>query len=800
MSLRGSLSYLWDINKPLGQGATSMVYKGRNKSTGEEVAVKVFSHAGNMRPPAVQIREFEVMRKLSHKNIVPLLAIEDEQSSSSKVIIMQLTEHGSLFNMLEDPKNAYGLPEEEFLIVFDHVTAGMKYMRDNGIVHRDIKPGNILRYVGEDGRSIYKLTDFGAAKQLDHDEEQFMSLYGTEEYLHPDMYERAVLRTPVRHQFTSKIDLWSLGVTFFHVAAGQLPFKPYGGRKNRHKMFEITRHKESGVIMGIQHTEGGDIEWSRELPKTCRLSDGLKLLITPIFARLLESNPIKVWNFDAFFKEVESIIRKRVINVYCPHTWNSLRIYLDSDCNLTSLQELIAEQTEIVSAQQLLIFDGQQLKDHVQSMAPITSYPKGITESNPIFVYHKQRNDSMQLIPPTVKEFPRFTSNLTTEDYAISKVCANISCYILKEVNLTFNKQELVRRAVHMYIDELYHELGHLVDNHLFLQKNCESTMKWKDNFLRTFSREIKMMKMLIDTNDSQLMHIHNELEQFHETCRKDVNELSLKINRLEDEIRAHLHDLKDEQLQKRSMKRQWNDSLGCSPDDRCVAKVEMVLEVILKIKIQFSEDRKRPNLTFNEEQIHKYEKNRLSENCTRLKSLFFDHCLRGAKSQFTLFRSWFEMAWSVRDKCQILEKKLVTLADELERFISKLNGLCLKYNDELELHLHRIQEDVSHREFISSTPSFKRHVTGSMSSNSSVAESTSSSSSSREESKRKRNQLINAVLEKLEDNKSSVEEMKKELNYNTELLHSFSSELSDDSMSLNSKHPVSKNGNLLDF
>lgn len=39
------------------------------------------------------------------------------------------------------------------------------------------------------------------------------------------------------------------------------------------------------------------------------------------------------------------------------------------------------------------------------------------------------------------------------------------------------------------------------------------------------------------------------------------------------------------------------------------VAKVEMVLEVILKIKVQFSEDRKRPNLTFNEEQIHKYEK-----------------------------------------------------------------------------------------------------------------------------------------------------------------------------------------------
>ncbi|XP_053391293.1 serine/threonine-protein kinase TBK1-like [Mercenaria mercenaria] len=260
-----------------------------------------------------------------------LLPVPLQQSTRNKVIVMQLTEHGSLFNMLEDPKHAYGLPEEEFLIVFEHVTAGMKYMRDSGIVHRDIKPGNILRYIGEDGRSIYKLTDFGAAKQLDHEEEQFMSLYGTEEYLHPDMYERAVLRTPDRRQFTSKVDLWSVGVTFFHVATGQLPFKPYGGRRNRQKMFEITRHKESGVIMGVQHTEGGNIEWSKELPKTCRLSDGLKLLITPIFARLLESDPAKVWNFDACFREIDSIIKKKVINVFSPHTWNSLKIYIKSE-------------------------------------------------------------------------------------------------------------------------------------------------------------------------------------------------------------------------------------------------------------------------------------------------------------------------------------------------------------------------------------------------------------------------------------------------------------------------------------
>lgn len=58
----------------------------------------------------------------------------------------------------------------------------MNHLRENGVVHRDIKPGNIMRLVGEDGKSLYKLTDFGAARELE-DDQKFVSIYGTEEYL-----------------------------------------------------------------------------------------------------------------------------------------------------------------------------------------------------------------------------------------------------------------------------------------------------------------------------------------------------------------------------------------------------------------------------------------------------------------------------------------------------------------------------------------------------------------------------------------------------------------------------------------
>ena len=86
------------------------------------------------------------------------------------------------------------------------------------------------------------------------------------------MYERAVLRKPVGKTFGATVDLWSIGVTLFHVATGQLPFRPFGGRRNKETMYYITTEKASGVISGVQTSENGPIEWSRTLPEGCPLS------------------------------------------------------------------------------------------------------------------------------------------------------------------------------------------------------------------------------------------------------------------------------------------------------------------------------------------------------------------------------------------------------------------------------------------------------------------------------------------------------------------------------------------------
>ena len=87
--LRGSQNYVWCTTSVLGKGATGAVFQGVNRHTGEPVAVKTFNQLSHMRPQEVQMREFEVLKKVNHENIVKLLDIEEEQDGRGKVFKWQ---------------------------------------------------------------------------------------------------------------------------------------------------------------------------------------------------------------------------------------------------------------------------------------------------------------------------------------------------------------------------------------------------------------------------------------------------------------------------------------------------------------------------------------------------------------------------------------------------------------------------------------------------------------------------------------------------------------------------------------
>ena len=128
--LRSSQNHQWLTSDMLGQGATGGVYRGWRIDTGASVAVKTFNTVGLQRPSHVHNREFDILRAISHPNIVQMFAVEEEERSKESVIVMELCTGGSLYNVLEEPEYIYGLREEHLLKLISDVTNGMSYLRE----------------------------------------------------------------------------------------------------------------------------------------------------------------------------------------------------------------------------------------------------------------------------------------------------------------------------------------------------------------------------------------------------------------------------------------------------------------------------------------------------------------------------------------------------------------------------------------------------------------------------------------------------------------------------------------------
>uniref|UniRef100_A0A915IT36 Protein kinase domain-containing protein n=1 Tax=Romanomermis culicivorax TaxID=13658 RepID=A0A915IT36_ROMCU len=359
-----SAHYVWrtDPADVLGEGAFGDVYRGFHKETCQYVAIKTFKKLNLRKSSETQLREIQILERLNHLNVVKLIAIEDilsiardeNQSDDSflkgKALIMEYCTEGNLYSIIEQPENQFGLDEAEMLRVLDHTTSGMKYLRENKIIHRDWKPSNILKTITEDGNVLYKLCDFGAARELD-DNQAFVSIVGTEEYIlscsdkfgihmtishfltseAPDIYGRALLGHGSSSQsFSATSELWSYAVTVYHVTTGQLPFRPFGGRTNRSTMYQITSEKPSAAISGVQDVENGPIKYSNSLPDHCRLSKQFNKFLTYLLANLFQVNrKEKAWSFDEFFRVVEEFLSKLRIHCSTPSSKFSCWIYID---------------------------------------------------------------------------------------------------------------------------------------------------------------------------------------------------------------------------------------------------------------------------------------------------------------------------------------------------------------------------------------------------------------------------------------------------------------------------------------
>ena len=210
------LAQRYRLERRLAQGGMAEVWLGTDLLLARQVAVKLLKPALAADPIVAERfrREAIAVAQLSHPNIVAIYdTIEDTIGAERRqAVVMQLVNGKSLRQLLDEQKR---LSPDLTIHIGACVAAALECAHQAHLVHRDIKPGNIL--ITSDGRVL--LTDFGIAKGLGSNEEDLTSpnvMMGTAKYLSPEQVRGRKL--------DGRADLYSLGLVLYECLAGRVPF------------------------------------------------------------------------------------------------------------------------------------------------------------------------------------------------------------------------------------------------------------------------------------------------------------------------------------------------------------------------------------------------------------------------------------------------------------------------------------------------------------------------------------------------------------------------------------------------
>ena len=203
---------LYRIVDSIGRGGMGQVFKGEHPVLDREVAIKVLPREKST-PEAVANfnREMKTLARLDHPNLVR--AYDAGQDGSVHFLVTEYVPGKDLRKMVR----AQGrLDMGTAAKIISQVAAGLQHAHEQGLVHRDVKPGNVL--VTSDGTA--KLSDLGLAGPLEGDVEsdpRFGKIAGTADYLSPDHIQFPTDPTPAW-------DIYSLGCTLYYAVTGKVPF------------------------------------------------------------------------------------------------------------------------------------------------------------------------------------------------------------------------------------------------------------------------------------------------------------------------------------------------------------------------------------------------------------------------------------------------------------------------------------------------------------------------------------------------------------------------------------------------
>lgn len=236
----------------LGTGGMATVWLGYDTILDRQVAIKTFKIDANDEDAVKRFnREAKAVTSLSHPNIVSIYDVENE--GEFYYLILEYVEGMTLKDyMVKNPR----IPIETIVHIAKQIAAGLSHAHQNGIIHRDIKPQNILM----NENLTCKITDFGIARAYgDTTLTQTNQMLGTVYYLSPEQARGNVA--------TAQSDIYSLGILIFEMITGQIPFKG-----------------ESAVAIALKHLQ-------EELPDIDKYRENVPQSVKNIVLQATMKNP-----------------------------------------------------------------------------------------------------------------------------------------------------------------------------------------------------------------------------------------------------------------------------------------------------------------------------------------------------------------------------------------------------------------------------------------------------------------------------------------------------------------------------
>jgi serine/threonine protein kinase len=203
----GKMISAYRITELIGKGGFSQVWSAWDTRLNRLVAIKIIPSAGSDAHNTIQFgREAAMVTRLEHPHILPLYDFGD--TPDFRYLVMRYVTGGSLAERIERER----LPIPEVLRMMSLIASTLDYIHEQRVVHRDLKPGNILL----DVQGLPYLTDFGLAKQLTDETRPMHSASGTLTFMPPEQFSGGMMSV--------RSDQYSFGILLYQLFTGQLPF------------------------------------------------------------------------------------------------------------------------------------------------------------------------------------------------------------------------------------------------------------------------------------------------------------------------------------------------------------------------------------------------------------------------------------------------------------------------------------------------------------------------------------------------------------------------------------------------